>query len=149
MTRSIVVAVVCVAGLVAACGTGDPDDDETRPASDSSTPTPSAPADAAVVTFRVVDEEFTVELTTPELVDHAERLLAGEQIATIPVGTVIRDDPGVNAPWSWHLDPASVEFADVTIEVCDGLPSSVEDGTVTSDTYCPWSAEIIAVDPTN
>ena len=53
----------------------------------------------------------------------------------------MRDDPGVNAPWSWHIDPATLEFADMTIEVCDGLPSYVEDGTVTSDQYCPWSAE--------
>ena len=83
---------------------------------------------------------------TPELVDHAERLLAGEPIASIPLGTVVRDDPGPNAPWSWHIDPASLEFAEITIEVCDGLPSFVEDGTVTSDQYCPWSAQVIAVD---
>jgi hypothetical protein len=59
---------------------------------------------------------------------------------------VVRDDPGPNAPWSWHIDPASLEFAEITIEVCDGLPSYVEDGTVTSDQYCPWSAKVIAVD---
>ena len=83
---------------------------------------------------------------TPELVDHAERLLAGEPIAAIPLGTVVRDSPGPNAPWSWHIDPATLEFADMTIEVCDGLPSYVEDRTVTSDQYCPWSAKVIAVD---
>ncbi len=101
---------------------------------------------AAVATIQVVDETFKVELITPELVDHAEQLLAGEEIAGIPLGTVVRDDPGVNAPWSWHIDPATLEFADMTIEVCDGLPSFVEDGTVTSDQYCPWSAKVIAVD---
>ena len=35
----------------------------------------------------------------------------------------------------------------MTIGVCDGLPSFVEDGTVTSDQFCPWSAKIVAVDP--
>ena len=35
----------------------------------------------------------------------------------------------------------------MTIEVCDGLPSYIEDGTVTSDQYCPWSATVIAVEP--
>ncbi|HEU4842314.1 MAG TPA: hypothetical protein VFT09_12750, partial [Ilumatobacteraceae bacterium] len=78
--------------------------------------------------------------------DHARALLAGEEVASIPLGTVVRDDPGVNAPWSWHIDPATLEFADMTIEVCDGLPSFVEDGTVTSDQYCPWSAEVVAVE---
>jgi hypothetical protein len=99
-----------------------------------------------VATFQVVDEQYKIELATPELVEHAEALLAGEAVASIPNGVVVRDDPGPNAPWSWHIDPATLEFADMTIEVCDGLPSYVEDGTVTSDQYCPWSAEIISID---
>jgi hypothetical protein len=99
-----------------------------------------------VATFQVVDETFKIELATPELVQHARDLLAGESVASIPNGKVVRDDPGVNAPWSWHIDPATLEFADMTIEVCDGLPSYVEDGTVTSDQYCPWSAEIVSID---
>jgi hypothetical protein len=31
------------------------------------------------------------------------------------------------------------------MEVCDGLPSMIEDGTITSDRYCPWNAEVIDV----
>jgi len=99
-----------------------------------------------VATFEVVGESYRIELATPELVEHAERLLAGEDVAAIPVGTVVRGDPGVNEPWSWHIDPATLEFADMTIEVCDGLPSYVEDGTVTSEQYCPWSARIVSID---
>jgi hypothetical protein len=99
-----------------------------------------------VATFQVVDETYKIELTTPELQQHARDLLAGEDVAGIPNGVVVRDDPGVNAPWSWHIDPSTLEFADMTIEVCDGLPSHVEDETVTSDRYCPWSAEIVSID---
>jgi len=99
-----------------------------------------------VATFEIGGETFRIELTTPELVDHARRLLAGEEVAAIPNGLVVRDDPSVNAPWSWHIDPASLEFADMTMEVCDGLPSYVEAGTVTSDRYCPWAAEVVAVE---
>ncbi|CAN5369025.1 hypothetical protein BH09ACT4_BH09ACT4_18330 [soil metagenome] len=99
-----------------------------------------------VATFPVVDETYKIELVTPELVAHAQALLDGEDVAAIPNGKVVRDNPGVNAPWSWHIDPATLEFAAITIEVCDGLPSYVEDGTVTSDQYCPWSAKIISID---
>jgi hypothetical protein len=67
-------------------------------------------------------------------------------VSVNPVGTVVRDEPGPNAPWSWHIDPATFEFAFATTEVCDGIPSDVEDGTITSDQYCPWSAKVIAVD---
>lgn len=62
------------------------------------------------------------------------------------LGRVVRDDPGVNEPWSWHIDPESLEFAEITIEVCDGLPSHVEEGVITSPDYCPWSAEIVSID---
>lgn len=99
-----------------------------------------------VATFEVAGvQTYRIELATPELIQHAKDLMAGSQEASIPLGTVVRNEPGVNAPWSWHIDPATLEFADATIEVCDGLPEYVEDGTVTSDTYCPWSAVVIEI----
>ena len=65
-----------------------------------------------------------------------------------PLGDdVFGDDPSVNAPWSWHIDPATVEFADMTTEVCDGLPEYVEDFTLTSNIYCPWGAQIVSLEP--
>ena len=108
--------------------------------------TPTA-AQNPVATFEVAGgETYRIELATPELVDHAERLLAGEPIAAIPLGTVVRDSASVNEPWSWHIDPATLEFADITVEVCDGLTSYVEDRTVTSEQFCPWSARVISID---
>jgi hypothetical protein len=104
--------------------------------------TPSGP----VATFEVAGEQtFKIELATPELIQHAKDLMAGSEEGRIPLGTIVRDDPGVNAPWSWHIDPATLEFADATIEVCDGLPEYVEDGSLTSDVYCPWSADVIEI----
>ena len=100
-----------------------------------------------VATFQVAgDETYKIELITPALVKHAEELLKGEKVAAIPLGRVVRDSPGVNEPWSWHIDPKTLEFAEITIEVCDGLPSYVEDRTVTSPDYCPWSAKVIKID---
>ncbi|QYH37151.1 hypothetical protein FFT87_07520 [Salinibacterium sp. M195] len=105
-----------------------------------------APA-PTVATFQVAGgEQYAIELATPELIEHAKRLLAGENLAAIPNGVVIRGESSVNEPWSWHIDPATLEFANVTIEVCDGIPQYVEDEIVTSDRFCPWSAQIVAVD---
>lgn len=102
----------------------------------------------AIATFEVAGgERFRVRLITPELVENARRLLDGEPAPAIPLGTVVRGDPGDNAPWSWHLDPVGFSFAEVTIEVCDGIPSDVESGTITSTEYCPWSARVVALDP--
>jgi len=101
-----------------------------------------------VATFEVAGQgTFKVELATPELIKHAKDLMAGTtDDGTIPIGTVVRGDPGVNAPWSWHIYPATFEFADQTTEVCDGIPQYVEDDTVTSPYYCPWSADVIAIE---
>ena len=121
-------------GLLAACG---------GPAA----PTATAKPEGIVVTFRVADvENYKIRLTDPADIEIARKLLAGQEAPAIPNGLVVRGDPDVNAGYTWHIDPASVEFADLTTEVCDGLPSDVEKGSVTSDRYCPWSAKVIAIE---
>jgi len=103
--------------------------------------------EGVVVTFRVADvEEYKIRLTDPADIEIARKLLAGEEAPRIPNGVVVRGDPDVNVGYTWHIDPESVEFADFTMEVCDGLPSDVEKGIITSDRYCPWSTEVIAID---
>lgn len=130
---------LALAVLVAACGSGD------------GSPAPSGGADAdgpIVVTFEVADDQrYRVLLTEPGDIEIAQRLLAGEDAPSIPNGRVIRGETGVNEGYGWSIDPGDVEFADVTVEVCDGLPSDVEAGIVTSDRYCPWSAVVVDIQP--
>lgn len=104
-------------------------------------------AEGVVVTFLVADrEQYKIRLTDPEDIEIARKLLAGGEAPSIPNGVVVRGDPGVNVGYSWHIDPDRVEFADFTMEVCDGLPSDVEQVIITSERYCPWSAEVIAIE---
>ena len=129
-----------VALLTAACGSDPGDASPPGSGGDGTGP--------AVATFEVAgDEQFKVELIHPDDVAAAQAMLDGKERQRIPLGVVVRGDAGVNAPWSWHIDPEQFEFADFTIEVCDGLPSYVEDHTITSETYCPWSAKIVALEP--
>ncbi len=53
----------------------------------------------------------------------------------------------MNDGYSWSLDPDDIEFAEVTIEACDGLPSDVETTFEAGDRFCPWSAVILAIEP--
>jgi hypothetical protein len=124
--------VVLIPLLIAACGGGG-----------NASPSADAPV---IVTFEVVDERYRVLLTEPADIDIARRLLAGEAVPSIPNGRVVRET-GVNEGYSWSIDPKDIEFGDVTIEACDGLPSDVEMGIVTGDRYCPWSAVVLGVDP--
>jgi hypothetical protein len=99
------------------------------------------------VTFDVEGEQYRIRLTDPADIEVARALLAGEEAPSIPSGVVVRGDPDVNVGYSWHIDPESVEFADVTVEVCDGRPSDVQANEITSDRYCPWGARVVAVEP--
>jgi hypothetical protein len=109
---------------------------------------PALTPGSVVVTVRVADaEEYRLRLTDPDDIGIAQQLLAGEAAPRIPNGRVVRGEVDVNVGYSWHIDPASIEFVDVATEVCDGRPSDVERGLITSDRYCPWSAQVVAITP--
>lgn len=71
----------------------------------------------------------------------------GKGPGRLVIGTVVRGNGGFNAPWSWHLDPATVRFADVAAEVCDGCPDYVErnldEWIATVKVYCPWGTQVV------
>jgi hypothetical protein len=149
--RPIALAPVLLTLALAACSGGGatPSPSAAAPSPPASAaPSGAAPSGSAgvVVTFQVVGEQYRIELTDAADIEIARRLLAGQEAPAIPNGLVVRGDPSVNTGYTWHIDPASVEFADSTIEVCDGLPSDVEKNVITSDRYCPWSAKVIAID---
>jgi hypothetical protein len=126
------VVVVAVVMAVAGCST-------------PSEPTPT-PSTGILVTFEVNEgERFRVLLVEPADQDAAARLLDGVEGPDIPNGRIVRQT-GVNEGWSWSIDPLDFEFADVTTEVCDGDPSDVENGDLTGDRYCPWSARVVEIE---
>ena len=103
--------------------------------------------EGVIVTFEVAgSEQYKIQITDPNNITIARDLLAGNEDPKIPNGIVVRGDVGVNEGYSWHIDPDSLEFADMTTEVCDGLPSDVENEIITSEYYCPWAAEVIAIE---
>ena len=103
-----------------------------------------------IVTLKVAgDQTYRILLTETDDIAIAYQLLSGEAGPGIPNGKVVRhegEDP-INRGYTWSIDPEDFEWAGATIEVCDGIPSDVEAGVVTSDRYCPWSAKVTAVDP--
>ncbi len=116
---------------------------------------PASPADelegGVLATFDVSGQTFRVWVTNPATAAAILALRDGEAEASIPNG-VIRRGAGAarhNAPWGWHLDPEDVEMADLTVEVCDGSPSYVQeelDEYLRVGRYCPWGARLISVD---
>jgi hypothetical protein len=155
--RGIFVALAVAAAFAACSGPGPSAPVSPTPGAPTAPPTaapptagpptssPSGPA-GVIVTIAAGGETFRVLLTEADDIATARELLAGTSMANIPNGRVVRGDPGVNTGYSWHLDPADFEWAEVTIELCDGKPSDVEKNAISGDRFCPWSAKVTAIE---
>ena len=131
------------------CGGGDPDGAPDEPG-EAGEPTPQAtPTGGLWVTFDVNGEKFKAQITQSESIDYVLGYLDGEQPKRIPNGIVQRGGK-FNSRWSWSFEPGSVEFADVTMQLCDATPSHVEQHLnqwiEEVGRYCPWSATIVGAE---
>ena len=84
--------------------------------------------DRASFVFRdpISNSVVRLEITNPTGLANADVLLRSGA-AQWALGTPRRGNGGFNAPYSWHLDPASITFAEVTIEACQSAASAVAD----------------------
>jgi len=127
--RNLAIAIIA-AGSLAAC-------DEAA----------SSPNNGATFVVQVEDEQFRVRLEDAATIAQARALIANGQQKNVN-GEIARGSGGFNTGYSWHLRPATVAFADVTIELCDGMPSYVEENVDyyvdTVKQYCPWGVRIVS-----
>jgi hypothetical protein len=94
---------------------------------------------------------FVIALTDPALIAEARAQAAGQEPVKHVTGLVVAEAAPYNKPWSFHLDPASIAFADMSIEVCDAATSYVEEhlaevggAFLPGRRWCPWSSRVIA-----
>jgi hypothetical protein len=94
----------------------------------------------------VTGTRFTLRASDPEAIA-ALRARMASRTRGVVLGRIQRGDGGFNAPWSWHIDPATVEVPDMAMELCDGQPSFVEENVGefvdTVRYYCPWNAQVV------
>lgn len=91
-------------------------------------------------------EAFRVAVRSPAVIRDLDGLI-GQGAQRIVSGQIRTGAGGVNQPWSWHLDPATVQVVDNAIELCDGCPSFVEADLAAwlqIGSYCPWTSEVAA-----
>ena len=94
----------------------------------------------------VADERFVIEVTDGETIKTARENVAGQN-SLHPTGTLTPGDGDFNSPHGWHLIPASVRMVEMSIELCDGLPSHIdrdlEHWLTAVKRYCPWKGRIV------
>jgi hypothetical protein len=102
-----------------------------------------------LATFEVEGERFRAWTTNPQTIQDLYELQQGTSTANIPNGRILRGAGRArhNAPYRWHLDPQDIAMAEATIELCDGLPSYVEENVdefvENVGRYCPWAAKLV------
>jgi hypothetical protein len=88
----------------------------------------NGPAEAERFTFRetLTPDAIHVEITDDAAKAEAASLLQSGEARWV-LGTPVRGDGGFNTGYGWHLDPATISFAEVTIEACQTAASAVDD----------------------
>ncbi len=96
-------------------------------------------------------ETFIIKLTDPGKIDRAKAILdGGEKEAVHVTGVIVKEPASYNDSWSFHLEPESIEFFDVSTEACDSSIQGVEDNLdevggafLPDNRWCPWNSRLI------
>ena len=88
-------------------------------------------------------ETVVFKLTDPVKIQEARNLLAsGTQ--RIVSGTLIKQPVYYNSAWTFHLDPKSITFPEVAIELCDAPIRYIEDNRdIAYPSWCPWNSRLL------
>lgn len=97
-------------------------------------------------------KEFVFELSDSKRIAEARTILSGSQSIKVHVqGKIIPNRVPYNLNWSFHLDPSSISFFEMQIEVCDANVTYVEKhlneiggSTLPNSLWCPWSSKLVS-----
>ncbi|MDI3283466.1 hypothetical protein [Polyangium sp. 15x6] len=94
--------------------------------------------------------EFIFEITDEEKIAKARRIISGEEQNEVHVhGRIVKRRVDYNPNWSYHLDPATISFFAMAIEVCDADMTYVEEhldeacgAFLPGCHFCPWNSKV-------
>jgi hypothetical protein len=96
-------------------------------------------------------QEFVFELTDPSKIEEARNILSGKTTDRVHVmGRIKKIRKDYNPNFSYHLDPSTITFFTMAIEVCDATMSYVEDhldeacgAFLPGCFWCPWTSRLV------
>jgi uncharacterized protein (TIGR03437 family) len=94
---------------------------------------------------------FVIKLTDPAKIQKARDILSGKETDRRHVsGLIVKEPACYNAPWSYHLDPQSIDFFHSAIEVCDGAMGYIEShlakvggDLLPGNRWCSWGSRLV------
>ena len=108
-------------------------------------------ADTAYFAFKQrPGQEFIFQLTNAEMIQKARDILSGKETSEIHVhGRLRKTKQPYNPSWDFHLDPDTIRFFQMAIEVCDANMEYVNDhldeacgAFLPGCHWCPWDSRL-------
>jgi len=95
---------------------------------------------------KVQNEQFVIAMTDKKAISDAMDSMADRK-RLFPNGELAMGNGGFNIGYRWHLVPESVHMAEFAIELCDGLPSHIEQNleywVYSVKRFCPWGGRVV------
>lgn len=92
---------------------------------------------------------FIIRLSDPAQIQKARDIVAGRDAAVHVLGKVVKAPAFYNSAWSFHLDPGSIRFFEMAVEVCDATVESVEEhlaevggALLPNNVFCSWASAV-------
>lgn len=94
------------------------------------------------------NEHFFARTSEPKVIDKArEQLSKPVKDRNLFINGVIKRGTAFNNGWSWHFVPDKWSLVEMSIEVCDGRPSYVEENinywVDDVGRFCPFSSYVV------
>lgn len=108
---------------------------------------------------------FAFEQITPEgiamefvfCLDDVKKIIEAQSVIADPSstknhvqGVIIKTKASYNPNWSYHLDPKSISFFEIQIELCDANVDYIEKNleyiggsTLPNNFWCPWTSKLL------
>jgi hypothetical protein len=103
------------------------------------------------VGFHGKQKPFVIRLDETNKIIHARRILSREEKGKTHIsGMISKGTTCYNPRWRLSLDPSSIQFFELAIEVCDAAPDFIEDNLDDPDSlfppghhWCPWASHLV------
>lgn len=94
--------------------------------------------------------EFIIELKADDKIQHALNILSGEEQNRIHIhGRIVKRMAPYNPKFNFYIDPDTIDFFEMAIEVCDANMVYVEDhldeacgAFLPGCHWCPWDSRL-------
>jgi len=95
-------------------------------------------------------DKFNIKLDDERRIKFARDILSGAEKNKVHVfGRISKRTEAYNPKWSFHMDPKTIDFFDMAIEVCDSSTNYLEDhldeacgAFLPGCFWCPWTSKL-------